>query len=127
MESMANRLQGHPILNNTNFNNFIADLKALINNSLNIYKTTKQDMPTLFNEQDLKILENLKKNKNIIICKPDKGRGVVILDKEDYVTKMNTILNDHATWSIVLFPNLPYLTFDYAWSQWLIDYKVILY
>ena len=97
MESMANRLQGHPILNNTNFNNFIADLKALINNSLNIYKTPKQDMPTLFNEQDLKILENLKKNKNIIICRPDKGRGVVILDKEDYVTKMNTILNDHAT------------------------------
>ena len=52
MESMANRLQGHPILNNTNFNNFIADLKALINNSLNIYKTTKQDTPTLFNNNN---------------------------------------------------------------------------
>ena len=97
MESMADRLQGHPILNNTNFNHFIADLKTLTNNSLNIYKTTKNDMPTLFNQQDLKILENLKNNKNIIICRPDKGRGVVNLDKEDYVTKMNAILNDHTT------------------------------
>ena len=35
----------------------------------------------LFTQTDMNILKNLKNNKDIIICKPDKGRGVVILDK----------------------------------------------
>ena len=29
-----------------------------------------------------------------MICKPDKGTGIVLLDKDDYVTKMNAVLND---------------------------------
>ena len=39
-------------------------------------------------------LDNVRKNPDILICKPDKRRGIVLLDKDDYVTKMNTILND---------------------------------
>ena len=37
---------------------------------------------------------NLANDHSIIICKPDKGRGVVILDKNDYHNKMYDILND---------------------------------
>ena len=33
----------------------------------------------------------MSKDENIVICRPDKGIGVVILDKEDYVNKMLTI------------------------------------
>ena len=29
----------------------------------------------LFNDTDMNILKNLKSNKDIIICKPEKGRG----------------------------------------------------
>ena len=36
----------------------------------------------------------LAQDKSIVITKPDKGNGVVILDKHDYVSKMNTILSD---------------------------------
>ena len=36
----------------------------------------------------------LKKNKDIIITKPDKGSGTVILNRSDYVTKMLEILSD---------------------------------
>ena len=32
-----------------------------------------------------KVLEKLKSNENIVIIKPDKGNGVVIVDKQDYV------------------------------------------
>eukprot|EP00794_Sanderia_malayensis_P002790 gene2790-3229_t len=32
--------------------------------------------------------------KDIIICKPDKGNGVVILNKTDYLDKINCILSD---------------------------------
>ena len=40
------------------------------------------------------VLDNLKKDKNLIITKPDKGRGVVILNKTDYINKTNEILRD---------------------------------
>ena len=33
-------------------------------------------------------------NKNILITKPDKGSGVVILSKTDYIAEMETILCD---------------------------------
>ena len=39
-------------------------------------------------------LQNLSENKNLIIQKSDKGNSVVIVDREDYIRKMNDILND---------------------------------
>ena len=43
--------------------------------------------------EEKKILENLYKNKDITISKQDKGRGVVIMNKCDYVEKSNLFLN----------------------------------
>ena len=37
-------------------------------------------------------IKSLRLNSNIIISKPDNGFGVVILNKTDLVTKMNSIL-----------------------------------
>ena len=48
----------------------------------------------IFSKSDINILRNLSKDKNIVICRPDKGLGVVLFDKNDYVNKMYTILND---------------------------------
>ena len=39
-------------------------------------------------------INRLRKNDDIIITKPDKGSGVVLLNKSDYVDKMNEILDD---------------------------------
>nr|XP_027210078.1 uncharacterized protein LOC113803492 [Penaeus vannamei] len=36
----------------------------------------------------------LRDDNNIVITKPDKGRGVVILNRDDYFSKINTILSD---------------------------------
>ena len=44
-----------------------------------------------------KILKNLSKDKSIYITRPDKGKGVVILDREEYISKMKNILNDTNT------------------------------
>ncbi len=45
----------------------------------------------------------LKKNKDIIITSPDKGNGVVILNKHDYIEKKKTesILNDKTKFEII--------------------------
>ena len=42
----------------------------------------------------IKALCELKKNDNIVILKPDKGTGTVILNKTDYISKLNVILSD---------------------------------
>ena len=48
----------------------------------------------LFSKDDLKTLYDLKKDKNIVVVKRDKGNGVVILDRGDYNQKMEDILHD---------------------------------
>ena len=57
-----------------------------------------------FNDNDkekLEALRKLSKNENIIITKPDKGTGVVLLDKVLYNEKMETILSDASKFSRV--------------------------
>ena len=39
-------------------------------------------------------LRTLSQDTSITICKPDKGNGVVVLDRKSYITKMGTILKD---------------------------------
>ena len=41
-------------------------------------------------------IDRLRKNDDVIITKPDKGSGVVLLNKRHYVDKMNEILDDQA-------------------------------
>ena len=49
---------------------------------------------TIVNNGDFKILKDLANHKDIIICKPDKGRGIVVLDKSTYLLKMTQIVSD---------------------------------
>ncbi|XP_064107906.1 uncharacterized protein LOC135216468 [Macrobrachium nipponense] len=49
-----------------------------------------------FNKKDLEILKKLSKQENLIIIRPDKGKGVVILNKTDYIQKVETILEDNS-------------------------------
>ena len=39
-------------------------------------------------------LKNLSRNKSIVILRPDKGNGVVILDRVDYNNKVESFLSD---------------------------------
>ena len=40
------------------------------------------------------VLQNLRKNKNIVITKPDKGNGVAILDRNLYDNAIRKIILD---------------------------------
>ena len=39
-------------------------------------------------------LKNLSKNQDIIITKPDKGSGIVIMNKSEYISKVRDIISD---------------------------------
>ena len=54
----------------------------------------KNNMPRRY----IKSLANLKKNKNISITKADKSNSLVILDKPNYIEKMQVLLNDTSTY-----------------------------
>ena len=70
-----------------------ADLQYLANKTV----STKPDLSTFpLSPEHMKTLNDLKRNKDIIITRPDKGRATVVLHKTDYVDKMMTILTDEA-------------------------------
>ena len=48
----------------------------------------------IFSKDEVDIINNLKNDNNIFIMKPDKGNGVVIIDRSDYYKKMDDILSD---------------------------------
>ena len=46
----------------------------------------------------MKALKSLSDDLSVVITQADKGGGVVIIDKADYVNKMNVLLDDKATY-----------------------------
>ena len=71
---------------------FKTDLRHLAFSS---YKEFKKNIPkNSLTDEELAALKSLSEDKNIIISRPDKGNGVVLLDKSDYKEKMHTLLSD---------------------------------
>ena len=48
----------------------------------------------MLTRKEKETLRALSQDTSIVIWKPDKGNGVVVLDKKDYIKKMGTILKD---------------------------------
>ena len=45
-------------------------------------------------DEELAAIKSLRNNQDLVIlCKPDKGTGVVVCNKKEYIAKMNVILN----------------------------------
>ena len=60
----------------------------LANSYVNAYKPTQSSL------KKHKILKRLRESKDIVMLRPDKGCGTVILDREEYVKKIYAIIND---------------------------------
>ena len=48
-----------------------------------------------------KTLKTLKNDPNIVVLKAGKGNSIVILNKSDYASKMNTILDDSSKFRLL--------------------------
>ena len=70
-------------------------LKAKLSDLAHTYCGTLVDAGDfLMHRECLSAIKSLRSNSNIVVTKPDKGSGVVILSKTDYIKKMNSILKD---------------------------------
>ena len=86
-----------------NVNNNVNLKSSLHNLSMKLFYNFKpfKVFSPFFSKQDFKILRDLSKDDNITICRPDKGRGVVIVDKEVYINKMESLLNDTTKFKLI--------------------------
>ena len=90
-ESLSAQLNHHKPVSTEAHNNLDAKLCDFAHS----YSGTQIDLGDFrMIKNCIKELKQLKNDKNIIITKPDKGSGVVILNSSDYVSKMENILND---------------------------------
>ena len=75
---------------NKGFDFFRCSLKHL---ALNSFYSNKPITPNISKEEE-NALKNLSNDKSIVIMKPDKGNGVVLMNKDEYISKVKEVLND---------------------------------
>ena len=84
----VNNLLTLNLKNGVNRNEVRAELSALAHEYCASYEPSRQAL------KKHAILKRLRNNKNIVICKPDKGNSVVILNRIDYERRLLDIIND---------------------------------
>lgn len=94
-ERLFKTLQTHSFYSNNpkgySYDYFVSSLKYLAMSSFYNYKP---ETKYLLNKEEYLALQNLAKDKSIVIMKPDKGNGVVLMDKTEYIEKIDVILSD---------------------------------
>jgi hypothetical protein len=73
--------------------NFRRELQTLAHKHYFGFKRKNVHTP-IFTQADHHILKDLAADSTVHITKPDKGRGLVIIDKVDYIVKVESILAD---------------------------------
>ncbi|CAH8493014.1 unnamed protein product [Dicrocoelium dendriticum] len=68
--------------------------KSTLVNTCYQYLRYKPTIKYLLKNRHLDALKELKKNEDVLLSRPDKGAGIVLMNKSDYIDKMNTILRD---------------------------------
>ena len=68
------------------------------------YDCTIDSRDFTMHKEYFRAINSLRKNDDIVITKPDKGSGVILLNKSHYVDKTNKILNRQAKKYLVRSP-----------------------
>ena len=62
--------------------------------SLSSYQNYNNNVPKHLSKEEFLALQNLRKNKNIVFQKSDKGNSVVVVDEADFLDKIDNLLSD---------------------------------
>ena len=79
--------------------------------ALSSYRNYNNNVPKHISKEEFLALQNLRKKKNTVIQKSDKGNSVVVVDKADYLDKMDNLLNDTRKLEKIILKNDGILNF----------------
>jgi hypothetical protein len=99
-ENLANRLR---TLNLDIFSAIHSELKDITNRYFHNFQPNKV-FSAIVTLKDLKLLKSLGSNSAIVITKPDKGRGVVIVNKDTYISSVSSLISDPSKFRRVTEP-----------------------
>ena len=97
-EVLTDRLQHLHRLNDVPFSAICTNIKKTAFFVFSRVKRARYTLPQ-FQTSDINILRELSRDPSVILSLPDKGRGVVLLNREDYLQKMQLILSDESKFS----------------------------
>ena len=86
-----------------NFNEFRDQLKSLAFKYFYSFKPYKI-FSSVFKQSDFSLLKKFASNPDIVISKPDKGKGVVIVNRHQYVSAMTQIISDRTKFQEIVEP-----------------------
>ena len=86
-----------------NFSEFCFDLKAVSRQFYHGFKP-REVLSAVISRSDTKLLKNLSMNKEIIVTKPDKGRGVVIVERHQYIRSMKKLIEESSKFVAITEP-----------------------
>ena len=91
LEKLASRLKNdnHAL----NKSEFFTRLEMLVKNCYYWFRPYKV-FSSVFRKDDITAVKQLSSNKSVVVCRPDKGRGVVTVDKNKYLDSMHSIISD---------------------------------
>ena len=104
-EKLINGIASLPLRENVCFDVVKRGIVSISERYFHNFNASKVFSP-IFSRGDIALLRKFASDKSTIITKPDKGRGVVILDRSSYVEKMETILNDRSKFVVMSEPIL---------------------
>ena len=84
----------------TNFTEFTERIRNISVKYFHNFKPYKV-FSAIIDKSDISLLKQFALNKNIIVSRPDKGRGVVIINKCDYISSMLKIISDTTKFKVI--------------------------
>jgi len=87
--------QWQPTITNPNISKFVRNL------NINLLDTRRSKLHYNISKGEKKALQDLKHNNSIVIKRADKGGCLVIMDRSDYISKAENLLNDKCTYEEV--------------------------
>ena len=91
-ENLANNIK-FKFANNNHVDEVLNNIQSVAFKYFYGFKSFKV-FSSIFTKFDITLLKQFGSNPNIVVCKPDKGNGIVILDRNIYVEKVLNIISD---------------------------------
>ena len=89
--------------NSFNFSEFTNRLQSVAFKHFHGFKPFKV-FSSVFPRGYLSVLKKLALNKDIVVCKPDKGNGIVLIDRPKYVQSMIAVISDATKFEPIVTP-----------------------